>query len=126
MLTKLFSFVVSERTSVNIPPYTLHHDPRYFSNPEKFIPERWLADEADPSFIHNEAGYIPFSVGPANCVGKNLAMLEMRMVLAYVLQAFELRFADGYDKQQYEAELKDYLVLQKGSLPIIITSRRAA
>jgi hypothetical protein len=50
-------------------------------------------------------------------------MLEMRMVLAYVLQAFELRFADGYDEQRYEAELKDYFVLQKGSLPTVLTSR---
>ncbi|KAJ7034119.1 cytochrome P450 [Mycena alexandri] len=121
------SFVITEGTAVNIPPYTLHRDPRYFSpNPDKFMPERWLAAEDDPTFILNEDAYIPFSLGPANCVGKNFALLEMRMVLAYLLQAFDMRLAEGYDKEEYEAELKDFFVLQKGSLPTILTRRRAA
>ncbi|KAJ7784202.1 cytochrome P450 [Mycena metata] len=121
------SFVISEGTAVNIPPYTLHRDPRYFfPSPDKFMPERWLAEKDDPKIILNEDAYIPFSSGPANCVGKNFAWLEMRMVLAYLLQAFDMRLADGYEKEGYEAELKDFLVLQKGSLPTILTERRAA
>ncbi|KAJ7167773.1 cytochrome P450 [Mycena filopes] len=119
------SFVISEGTAIVIPPYTLHRDPRYFSpSPEKFMPERWLAAKDDPNFIINEDAYIPFSSGPANCVGKNFALLEMRMVLAYLLQAFEMRLADGYDKEEYEAELEDYFVLHKGRLPVVLTSRR--
>lgn len=118
------SFVIPEGTSVLVPPYAMHHDPRYFSpSPENYIPDRWLANEDDPSFITNEDAFIPFSTGPANCVGKNLAMLEIRMVVAYVMQAYDLRFADGYDKCRWEADLQDYFVLQKGSLPIIVTGR---
>ncbi|KAJ7157762.1 cytochrome P450 [Mycena filopes] len=121
------SFVISEGTAINIPPYTLHRDPRYFyPNPEKFMPERWLAAKDDANFTLNEEAYIPFSTGPANCVGKNFALLEMRMVLAYLLQAFEMQLADGYEKEEYEAELKDYFVLQKGRLPVSLTSRRTA
>ncbi|KAJ7717068.1 cytochrome P450 [Mycena maculata] len=119
-------FVIPEGTSVVVPPYTLHHDPRYFSpDPEKYMPDRWLADKDDSKFVVNQDAFIPFSIGPANCAGKNLAMLEIRMVVAYVMQAFEMRFGDGYDKRRWEADLKDYFVMQKGGLPVIITSRNA-
>ncbi|KAJ6588130.1 cytochrome P450 [Mycena capillaripes] len=117
-------FVIPEGTAVVVSPYAMHHDPRYFyPSPENFVPDRWLAREDDPRFITNEDAFIPFSTGPANCVGKNLANLEIRMVVAYVMQAYEMRFADGYDKHRWEADLKDYFVLQKGSLPIILTAR---
>ncbi|KAJ6543634.1 cytochrome P450 [Mycena vulgaris] len=119
-------FIIPEGTSVNIPPYAIHHDPHYFSpDPERFMPERWLADEDDPAFILNQDAFIPFSAGPANCAGKNLAMLEMRMVVAYIMQAFEIRFASGYDKGRWEAELKDQFVMQKGSLPVVLVGRSA-
>jgi cytochrome P450 len=75
---------VPEGTSAVVHTYSLHHDPRYFSPfPDNFIPERWLASEdkiaLDPTIfsehevIHNTAAFIPFSVGPSNCVGRNLA-----------------------------------------------------
>ncbi|KAK7042168.1 cytochrome P450 [Favolaschia claudopus] len=117
------NFVVSEGTSIIVPPYSLHRDPRYFSpSPDEFIPDRWLADE---KFTVNGDAFIPFSMGPANCAGKNLAMLELRMIMACVLQRFEVRLADGYDVRRWEAELKDYFVMQKGSLPVVLTSRAA-
>ncbi|KAJ7174134.1 cytochrome P450 [Mycena crocata] len=118
-------FVIPEGTSVVVPPYTMHRDPRYFSpSPDKYMPERWLSSDTT-TFLVNEDAFIPFSAGPANCAGKNLAMLEIRMAVAYLLQAFEMRLADGYDPARWEADLQDYFVLQKGSLPVIVTSRAA-
>ncbi|KAJ7653938.1 cytochrome P450 [Mycena polygramma] len=116
--------IIPEGTSVVVPPYTLHRDPRYFfPSPDSYMPERWIATEDNTKFTVNGDAFIPFSTGPANCAGKNLAMLEIRMVMAYIMQAFDMRLVDGYDKQRWEAELKDYFVLQKGSLPVILTSR---
>ncbi|KAK7042191.1 cytochrome P450 [Favolaschia claudopus] len=121
-------FFIPEGTSITVPPYTLHRQPEYFSpSPEQFIPERWLDESQDGTkgekYIVNTNAYIPFSTGPANCAARNLAMLELRMVLASILQRFELRFADGYDTQQWEADLKDYFVLQKGRLPVVLIAR---
>ncbi|KAF7373203.1 Cytochrome P450 [Mycena sanguinolenta] len=76
-----------------------------------------------PEFVTNDDAFIPFSTGPANCVGKNLAMLEIRMVVAHIMRAFELQFSDGYDTQRWEEDLKDYFVMQKGSLPVNLTRR---
>ena len=41
--------------------------------------------QPDSGFRHDEAGFMPFSVGPMNCMGKTLAMQEMQMVLCVVL-----------------------------------------
>ncbi|KAF7333636.1 hypothetical protein MSAN_02406600 [Mycena sanguinolenta] len=118
------SFVIPEGTSVIVPPYTIHRDPRNFSpSPDKYIPDRWLAKDNDSEFVTNDDAFIPFSTGPANCVGKNLAMLEIRMVVAHIMRAFELQFSDGYDTQRWEEDLKDYFVMQKGSLPVNLTRR---
>ncbi|KAJ7706876.1 cytochrome P450, partial [Mycena rosella] len=119
-------FVIPEGTAVLVPPYTMHRDPRYFSpNPDSFMPERWLvADNEDaPEFLLNQDAFIPFSFGPANCVGRNLAMLEMCMVLAYVMRTFEISFEEGYNQERWEATLGDYFVLHKGSLPVVLNAR---
>jgi len=91
-------------TSVRVYTWAIHRDPRNFSPfTEEFWPERWLIAE-DPSlfpfddkmpFIHNPNAFIPFSFGPANCVGKNLALKEMKMVLCHLLQQVDLRLAEG-------------------------------
>ncbi|KAF7378106.1 hypothetical protein MSAN_00234800 [Mycena sanguinolenta] len=119
------SLIIPEGTSVVVPPYTIHRDPRYFSpSPEKYIPDRWLSKD-DTKILVTEDAFLPFSTGPANCVGRNLGMLELRMVMAYIMRAFELQFSDGYDKLRWEVDLKDYFVMQKGSLPVKVTRRTA-
>ncbi|KAJ7255067.1 cytochrome P450 [Mycena haematopus] len=119
------SFVIPEGTSIVVPPYTIHRDPRYFSpSPEKYIPERWLAEDETNKFMVNETHSYPSPWASELC-REELAMLEIRMVVAYMMQAFEMQFGDGYDKQRWEADLKDYLVMQKSSLPVIFTRRTA-
>ncbi|KAI5926239.1 cytochrome P450 [Camillea tinctor] len=56
---------------------------RTFYLPDSFIPERWLDEER---FANDKKDMLqPFSYGPRNCIGKNLAYVEMRIVLARVL-----------------------------------------
>ncbi|KAL5529716.1 hypothetical protein ACEPAG_5701 [Sanghuangporus baumii] len=116
---------IPENAAVYIPTYVLHRDPRYFSpSPDSFIPERWLDNEGkDEEYSMNAMAYIPFSFGPANCVGKNLALLEMRMVIAMIIQRFDVKLADGYTPQQWEEELKDYYVIKVGELPVVLKAR---
>ena len=74
-----------------IPPYALHRDPRYFSPmPDEFWPERWLVADgllpAPVGFAHSPNALLAFSHGPANCVGKNLALMEIHMVVCGIVQ----------------------------------------
>lgn len=131
------SSVIPEGTSAFIPHYSLHRDPRYFSPlADSFLPERWLSAEEqlalEPTifknrdqFILDTNAFIPFSIGPENCVGKNLAWMEMRMLVCLMVQRFDFRFADGYDPKQWSADMMDYLVTFKGKLPTVLTSRKS-
>jgi len=113
---------IPEGTAVDIPLYTLHRDPRYFfPDPERFWPERWISQ--DPKVILNRSAFIPFSFGPANCVGKPLALMELRFLTASLVHKFNMSFEDNYNPDQWERDLKDRFVLAKGKLPIKISLR---
>lgn len=117
-----------EGTLARIPFYAVQRDPRnFFPHPEAFWPERWIIASSDgprpDGFIHNTSAFIPFSIGPYNCVGKNLAMHEMRMVLSHTLQNLSINFAKGWDETVWEKELEDTFVFAKGKLPVTVTTR---
>lgn len=52
-----------------IPAYSIHRDEKYYPDPERFDPERF-SDENKANFP--SAAYIPFGVGPRNCIGNSL------------------------------------------------------
>ncbi|KAI0065820.1 high nitrogen upregulated cytochrome P450 monooxygenase 2 [Artomyces pyxidatus] len=120
-------YVFPEQTQVFVHTYSVHRDPRNFSSPDQFIPQRWLRDSADDmdektnfsateNFIHNSAAFIPFSYGPTICAGKNLALLEMRMVVCFLMQRLEFRRISGAGIGQWEDELEDQFVIRKPPL----------
>ncbi|KAI0649664.1 high nitrogen upregulated cytochrome P450 monooxygenase 2 [Trametes meyenii] len=118
-------------TVVWLHTYSIHRDARNFApHPEDFWPERWLVaaglmteSEAGLSdktgFTHNAAAFAPFSYGPMNCVGKNLAMLEMGLVICTILQKFKLRPAEEWDPRVYEGGFKDFFVTTRP--PVFVT-----
>ena len=111
-----------------IPPYALHRDPRYFSpKPDDFWPERWLSSSSTKStstLVLNHSAFIPFSYGPQNCVGKRLAMVEMRMVVSLLVQRFDISFAEGFDRDKWEDNMQDWFVVEVGRLPVKLALRR--
>lgn len=84
-----------------------------FHRPDDFIPERWLKN-APPEFASdNKAACNVFSLGIRNCIGRNLAYAESRLLLSKVLYNFDLELAPGQDNWMKQ---KVYLVWQKGPL----------
>ncbi|KAK7534219.1 cytochrome P450 [Phyllosticta citribraziliensis] len=78
-------------TSVMVSQWAAYHSPLNFHEPDKFIPERWLEDR----FTREEKTLLqPFSFGPRNCLGKNLAYHEMRLIAANVLWRFDLQLRE--------------------------------
>ncbi|CAK5265219.1 unnamed protein product [Mycena citricolor] len=106
-------------TQVYVPTYTLHRSAKNFHDPDTFRPERWLPGAPGANQIHNPLGFIPFSFGFANCVGKNLAMREMVMVGAALAQTFDMRFADGFAAEEWTEHLHDVFVTSIG-MPLLV------
>ena len=79
-----------------------------------------------PTFVHNERAFIPFSYGPMNCVGKQLALQEIRTVVCAVLQRFRVRAAEGegaLNISAYEAEFKDFFMTVHGPVQVVLEVR---
>jgi len=89
------SIKVKKGTLVNIGTIINNSNPKYFDNPEKFEPERFLdwnkgEQKFDP-FV-----FTPFSAGARNCIGQHLAMVEMKVIMCEFLRLFNFKLVDGY------------------------------
>ena len=119
--------IITEGTAIQVPPYVIHRDPRYFfPNPDKFWPERWLKqdlDDTNVNIILERNAFIPFSTGSANCAGKPLAMIELRLMTCLIVRTFELSFEDGYDPSRWEEGILDRFLMVKGKLPVKLKTR---
>lgn len=60
-------FTLAKGLQVVIPVYGIHNDPKYWPEPEKFIPERFTEDEKRN---RPQYAYMPFGAGPRLCIGK--------------------------------------------------------
>ena len=65
----------------------------HFGDAARFEPERWLVDDADRARPHDTSNFLPFGAGPRFCPGRNLAMLQIRSVLAMLCRNFDVELA---------------------------------
>jgi cytochrome P450 len=72
---------------VVISPYVTHRSPRYWDRPDAFDPDRFLPEHSAhrPKFA-----YFPFGGGPRQCIGMGVAMMEAPLLLAMILQRFDV------------------------------------
>jgi cytochrome P450 len=79
--------------TVMFSPYAMHHNPRYWDNPEGFDPERFTPERSAgrPAFA-----YFPFGGGPHLCIGNGFAMTEAQLILATVVQRYRLDLVPGH------------------------------
>ncbi|KAI0471245.1 cytochrome protein [Xylaria cf. heliscus] len=82
------------KTQVSVPQLAAFHSEYNYHRPREYIPERWLPESTtnpkSPFFNDRREIHKPFSVGRRDCIGQNLAMHEMRSILAKVLWNFDL------------------------------------
>lgn len=103
-------------TVVSVPAYTIQRDARYWKAALDFAPERWENLSTD------KAPWIPFTRGQFSCPGKNLAFMELRMVLSQVaLRYSSLAFVDAADAVTFDRDARDTFTLSVPPLSLVIT-----
>ena len=69
-------------------------------NPNKFMPERWMTNDTDDPLHPPKNAWRPFGAGPRNCIGQELAMMELRLVLVLLAREVDVECAwDEWDKK---------------------------
>nr|BAL05177.1 cytochrome P450 [Phanerodontia chrysosporium] len=121
-------YFIPEGTQVRVHTYSLQRDPRCFSQPDTFWPERWLVagglQHAEPGFVHEPGAFLPFSRGPSDCVGKGLALQDMRIVLCALLQHLELAPPRNRPFDEWKAEVDRRFADSSAVLPVSVRVRR--
>ncbi|KAI1327751.1 cytochrome P450 [Xylariaceae sp. FL0255] len=84
-------------TTVSTASYCMHYNEAYYDKPFTFNPDRWIVDREGKTgssaeqVARAESCFTAFSTGPRVCIGKNLAYLEMYIVIAKIVYQFEIR-----------------------------------
>ena len=83
----LCGYEIPAGTNVLLPLYLLHRHPRYWKDPDAFLPERFAPEHEGerPRFA-----YMPFAAGPRHCIGETFALYEMLMHLHRIARHFRL------------------------------------
>ncbi|XP_036968051.1 cytochrome P450 3A30-like isoform X1 [Acanthopagrus latus] len=82
---KVNGVTIPKNMLVMIPVYALHHDPELWPEPEEFKPDRFSKQNKQNI---NQYTYLPFGLGPRNCIGMRFALVMVKLALVEVLQNY--------------------------------------
>jgi len=89
---ELGNYLVPAGTTIFMSQWVIQRDGRYFDEPEKFEPDRWLPERGAD---RPKMAYFPFGGGPRICIGNTFAMLESILVLATVARQWSMTLVPG-------------------------------
>ncbi|XP_018365068.1 PREDICTED: cytochrome P450 9e2-like [Trachymyrmex cornetzi] len=78
--------ILKKGMTVWVPAFAIQRDEKYYDNPEKFDPERFVNNK-----MHDSSCYIPFGLGPRMCIANRFAMLAVKVLLFHLLALCELK-----------------------------------
>lgn len=108
------TFVASEN-------WTMARDPRYWVDPEKFRPERWIGEGLQGD---DKRAHVPFSAGPRFCLGVNLAYLELKVILSKLVYNYDLELATQ-DIKNWNDACKCFGLWKKPALMVKLHPRKS-
>jgi cytochrome P450 len=86
---RLGDYAIPPGSSIILPQWSVHRDPRYFEDPDEFDPDRWTRRE--PGDVD---AYFPFSSGPHACIGQGFALSGATLVLAGLAREFNVEIPE--------------------------------
>ena len=112
-------YVIPAGSNIVMSQWVTHRDPRWFSEPTQFNPDRWNDEVAAklPRFA-----YFPFGGGPRVCIGAGFAMMEAVLLLATIAQRYRMRLVS----HQRVEPLASITLRPKNGIRVILQERTAA
>ncbi|XP_063706408.1 cytochrome P450 4C1-like [Culicoides brevitarsis] len=95
-------YTIPVGATVSIGIYACSHDERYFPDPEKFDPDRFLPENKEK--LH-PFSFIPFSAGVRNCIGQKYAQLKEKMLLLMMIRNFKFTSVDSRENMKYAGDI---------------------
>ncbi len=83
---------------VALSPYTLHRHPAFWSDPERFDPERFTSEEENG---RHRYAYIPFGGGARKCIGDQFALMESIIIIPMILQQYQLQLVPDHQVEEH-------------------------
>ncbi|KID99795.1 cytochrome P450 3A17, partial [Metarhizium majus ARSEF 297] len=119
---------IPANTLVSVYQWATFRNPKHFKDPESFIPERWLSPSHplyDEGFKDdNHAVFKPFSYGSRDCIGKNLAINELRVIISRMLYRFDFNVLEGQD--DWHTKQRSFIIWDKSPLMVRFQTRQTA
>ncbi|XP_061720500.1 cytochrome P450 6B5-like [Cydia pomonella] len=110
---------IEKNQLIKIPVLGIHYDERIYPNPEKFDPERFSPENVAS---RHSCAFLPFGLGPRNCIGTRFAQVQSRVCLAKLLSQFRVEPSKNTPlKFQYEP--RRVVLYPKGGIPINFVQR---
>lgn len=115
-------YVMEKGTAIIIPVLGLQRDPKYYPNPDKFIPERFNSQNVKP---FDEMPYMPFGDGPRVCIGLRLGKLQAKVGLILMLQNYNYHLTDNTRMGELKMSAKTFVLTPIDGVNLRMTPRAA-
>lgn len=97
---------------VAVPIWALHHDSRYYDDPHRHRPQRWLEDECGEEAVRQcWYAFHPFSYGTRQCLGMKVAYSQIWITLARIAFLFEVVYEGGGMEDRFDLDTVQYKLL---------------
>lgn len=102
-------------TTVSVCTQSVHRNPEFFHDPEEYLPDRWL----EPGAANLQKVFLAFQQGGRACIGRNIAYLEMQMVVATLVRRYDF----ALPTPDFELKTFESISAHTGPLPVKIWRR---
>jgi cytochrome P450 len=104
----------------------LYRSPSKFHDASLFVPERWLEstlnESSSPYYSDHRTAVQAFSTGSWSCIGKQLGLAELRLIIARLVWNFDMSIPNDVKSLDWEKQ-KHYVLIEKEGFDINIAAR---
>ncbi|OXB06017.1 cytochrome P450 [Flavobacterium pectinovorum] len=109
----LAGYNIKKGTLIGVSFYELHRNPKYWENPDEFIPERFLGEQKKQSMQY----FYPFGAGPRMCIGAGFAIYEMCLTISNLVKRYNITSVNS------EIQLNPLITLKPVGVKVLFSKR---